>query len=91
MSFVIDSAFSVVPSVSYSVLNDTSITRDVGPSSIGGYICIPTIPNGEINTSGQLVINGRLDISDEGIYRCTSAEISGNIVIELVATGNLIS
>ena len=88
--FIGNRGFSTVPSVSYSVLADSSITRDVGPSSIGGYICTPAIPNGEINTSGQLVISGRLDTSDEGIYRCTSAEISGDIVIELVATGNSI-
>ena len=55
----------------------------VGPSSTRGYNCTPSIPNGELTSSGQLVISPGLDINDEGIYRCTSAEINGDIVIEL--------
>ena len=51
---------------------------------------MPSIPNGEVTTSGQLVISGRLGVSDKGTYRCTSAEINGSIVIELVATGKSI-
>ena len=73
--------------MSFSILDDVSINTTVGPSSTGGYTCTPSIPNGEVTTSGQLVISGRLDVSDGGTYRCTSAEINGSIVIELVATG----
>ena len=64
-----------------------SISQPVGPSSTGGYNCTPSIPNGEVTTSGQLVISGRLDVSDEGTYRCTSAEIHGSIIIELETYG----
>ena len=63
------------------------ISQPVGPSSTGGYTCTPSIPNGEVTTSGQLVISGRLDVSDGGTYRCTSAEINGSIVIELETYG----
>ena len=70
---------------------DSSINQPVGPSSTGGYTCIPSIPNGEVTTSGQLVISGRLDVSDRGTYRSTSSEINGSIVINLVATGKSIS
>ena len=66
------------------------ISQPVGPSSTGGYTCMPSIPNGEVTTSGQLVISGRLDVSDEGTYRCTSAEINGSIVIELEAFGMIL-
>ena len=38
---------------------------------------------------GRLIINGRLDANDEGTYRCTSAEINGDIVIELEAFGKI--
>ena len=75
----------------FSILDDVSINKTIGPSSTRGYTCIPSIPNGEVTTSGQLVISGRLDVSDEGTYRCTSAEIGGDIIIELVATGRSIS
>ena len=77
--------------MSFSILDDVSINTTVGPSSTGGYTCTPSIPNGEVTTSGQLVISGRLDVSDGGTYRCTSTEISGDIIIELVATGKSIS
>ena len=52
---------------------------------------MPSIPNGEVTTSGQLVISGRLDVSDRGTYRCTSVEINGIIVIELEAVGELVA
>ena len=81
----------LVPTISFSVLMDSSINQTVSPFSTGGYTCIPSIPNGEVTTSGQLVISGRLDVSDEGTYRCTSSEINGSIVINLVATGESIS
>ena len=67
------------------------ISQPVGPSCTGGYTCIPSIPNGEVTTSGQLVISGRLDVSDGGTYRCTSSEINGSIVIELDAVGELVT
>ena len=70
---------------------DSSINQAIGPSSTGGYTCMPSIPNGEITTSGQLVISGRLDVSDEATYRCTSAEMNGSIVIELEAVGELVT
>ena len=77
--------------MTFSVLDDVSINTTVGPSSTGGYTCTPSIPNGEVTTSGQLVISGRLDVSDGGTYRCTSAEINGSIVIELEAVGELVT
>ena len=77
----------IAPIVSFSVLMDSSINQTVGPSSTGGYTCMPSIPNGEVTTSGQLVISGRLDVSDGGTYKCTSSEINGSIVIELDAVG----
>ena len=80
-----------VPTVSFSVLMDSSINQTVGSSSTRGYICMPLIPNGEVTTSGQLVISGRLDVSDRGTYRCTSSEINGSIVIELEAVGELLT
>ena len=51
---------------------------------------MPSIPNGEVTTSGQLVISGRLDVSDGATYKCTSAEINGSIVIELEAFGMIL-
>ena len=80
-----------VGEVTFSILHNASINTTVGPSSTGGYTCIPSIPNGEVTTSGQLMISGRLDVSDGGVYQCTSSEIIGYIIIVLVATGEYIS
>ena len=66
---------------------NTSVNQTVAPSSTGGYTCTPSIPNGQLTNSGNLVIDGRLDIGDATEYRCTSDEIKGVIVIDLVAMG----
>ena len=67
---------------------DTSISQPVGPSTQGAYSFDPPLPSGvEVTTSGALVINGRLDIDDGGLYRITAPEINGSIVFELIATG----
>ena len=63
------------------------MNQTVAPSSTGGYTCTPSIPNGQLTNSGNLVIDGRLDIGDATEYRCTSDEINGVIVIELAAIG----
>ena len=63
------------------------MNQTVAPSSTGGYTCTPSIPNGQLTNSGNLVIDGRLDIGDATEYRCTSDEIKGVIVIDLVAMG----
>ena len=75
--------------ISFSVLSSTSVGQSVGSLSFSGYNCTPSIPNGGINNFGRLIINGRLDASDDGTYRCTSAEINGDIVIELKAFGKI--
>ena len=78
---------AVPGAINFSTIMDTSVNQTVAPSSTGGYTCTPSIPNGQLTNSGNLVIDGRLDIGDATEYRCTSDEINGVIVIELAATG----
>ena len=74
----------------FSALRDNNISTSVGPPSTGGYNCTPSIPNGELTSSGRLVITGTLTVVDARVHRCTSAELSGDIVIELMASGKCI-
>ena len=62
-------------------MEDTSVT--IAPAAPSGYICTPPIPQGELTTSGTLVILSGLDTSDEGEYRCFSDDVNGIVVIEL--------
>ena len=71
----------------FSVLRDNNINTSLAPPSAGGYNCTPSIPNGDLTSSGRLVITGTLTVVDAGVHRCTSAELSGDIVIELMASG----
>ena len=74
----------------FSVLRDNNISTSLAPPSTDGYSCTPSIPNGELTSSGRLVITGTLTVVDAGVHRCTSAELSGDIVIELMASGKRI-
>ena len=78
--------FLVPGSISFSTIEVTTLNESVAPATTtGDYTCTPSIPNGQLTNSGNLVINGRLDASDSTQYRCTSDDINGSIVIELAA------
>ena len=79
MHFFIDPRFPV------DTLEDTSVT--VAPSAPSGYTCTPPIPQGELTTSGTLMISSGLDYSSEGEYRCVSDDINGTVVIDLDVVG----
>ena len=66
-------------------LDDTSVT--IAPSAPSGYTCTPPIPQGELTTSGTLIISSGLDISDEGEYRCVSDDVNGIVIIDLDVVG----
>ena len=68
-------------------LEDTSVT--IAPSAPSGYTCTPTIPQGELTTSGTLIISSGLDASSEGEYRCVSDDVNGTVVIDLDVVGML--
>ena len=66
-------------------LEDTSAT--ITPSAPSGYTCTPPIPQGELTTSGTLMISSGLDTSAEGEYRCVSDDVNGTVVIQLDVVG----
>ena len=66
-------------------LEDTSAT--IAPAAPSGYTCSPLIPQGELTTSGTLMISSGLDASSEGEYRCVSDDINGTVVIDLDVVG----
>ena len=68
-------------------LEDTSVTVTLAPAAPSGYTCTPPIPQGELTTSGTLMISSGLDTSDEGEYRCTSDDVNGTIIIYLDVVG----
>ena len=73
------------PDFQVDSLEDTSIT--ISPSAPSGYNCTPPIPQGELTTSGTLMISSGLDASDEGEYRCASDDVNGTVVIDLDVVG----
>ena len=66
-------------------LDDTSVT--IAPSAPSGYTCTPPIPQGELTTSGTLIISSGLDTSDEGEHRCVSDDVNGIFVIDFDVVG----
>ena len=74
-----------VPGFKVDSLEDTSVT--IAPAAPSGYNCTPPIPQGELTTSGTLMISSGLDTSDEGEYRCVSDDVNGIVVIDLDVVG----
>ena len=68
-----------------NTLEDTSVA--IAPSAPSGYNCTPPIPQGQVTTSGTLMISSGLDTSDEGEYRCVSDDVNGIVVIDLNVVG----
>ena len=66
-------------------LNDTSVT--IVPATLSGYICTPPIPQGELTTSGTLMISSGLDTSAEEEYGCVSDDVNGTVIIYLDIVG----
>ena len=66
-------------------LEDTSVT--VAPAAPSGYNCTPPIPQGELTTSGTLMISSGLDASSEREYRCVSDDVNGTVIIDLDVVG----
>ena len=66
-------------------LEDTSVT--IAPAAPSGYNCTPPIPQGELTTSGTLMISSGLDASSEGEYRCVSDDVNGVVIIDLDVVG----
>ena len=66
-------------------LEDTSVT--IAPAAPSGYTCTPPIPEGELTSSGTLMISSGLDASSEREYRCVSEDVNGIVVIDLDVVG----
>ena len=66
-------------------LEDTSVT--IAPAAPSGYTCTPPIPQGELTTSGTLMISSGLDTSAEGEYRCVSDDLNATIIIHFGVVG----
>ena len=66
-------------------LEDTSVT--LVPAAPSGYNCTPPIPQGELTTSGTIMISSGLDASFEGEYRCVSDDVNGVVIIDLDVVG----
>ena len=80
------SYFSItVPGFKVDTLEDTSVT--IAPAAPSGYNCTPPIPQGELTTSGSLMISSGLDTSADGEYKCVSDDVNGTIVIDLDVVG----
>ena len=77
--------FCIVPGFRVNALEDTSVT--IAPAAPSGYICTPPIPQGELTTSGKLMISSGLDASAEGEYRCVSDDVNGVVIIDLDIVG----
>ena len=76
---------NVDPSFSVDTLEDTSAT--IVPAAPSGYTCTPPIPQGELTTSGTLMISSGLDASSEEEYRCVSDDVNGTVIIDLDVVG----
>ena len=68
-----------------NTLEDTSVA--IAPAAPSGYTCTPPIPQGELTTSGSLMISSGLETSAESEYRCTSDDVNGTIIIYLDVVG----
>ena len=79
--------FCIVPGFRVNSLEDTSAA--IAPAAPNGYNCTPPIPQGELTTSGTLMIPSGLDTNDDGEYRCVSDDINGTVVIQLDVFGKL--
>ena len=66
-------------------LEDTSVT--IAPSAPSGYTCTPPIPQGELTTSGTLMISSGLVASSEEEYRCISDDFIGAITFQFDVVG----
>ena len=66
-------------------LEDTSVT--IAPAAPSGYTCTPPIPQGELTTSGTLMISSGLDTSAEEEYGCVSDDVNGTVIIYLDIVG----
>ena len=77
--------FFIVPSFPVDTLEDTSVT--IAPSAPSGYNCTPPIPQGELTTSGTLMISSGLNTSAEREYTCVSDDVTGIVVIDLDVVG----
>lgn len=82
----------IVPVVNVSkvimvdALADTNVT--LGPPVFGGYTCSPTLPQGELNEYGELIIPAEsADESTNGAYVCTSQYINGSITMQINVFG----
>ena len=75
----------IVPGFKVNAAEDTSVT--IAPVAPSGYTCTPPIPQGELTTSGTLMISSGLDASSEGEYRCVSDDVNGVVIIHLVVFG----
>ena len=71
--------------VTVDTLEDTSVA--IAPSAPSGYTCTPPIPQGELTTSGTLMISSGLDTSAEGEYKCVSNDFIGMVVVYLDVVG----
>ena len=77
--------FFIDPGFQVDTFEDTSVT--IAPAAPNGYTCTPSIPQGELTTSGTLMISSGLDTSAEGEYRCVSDDVNGTVVIALDVVG----
>ena len=66
-------------------MEDTSVK--IAPAAPSGYNCTPPIPQGELTTSGTLMISSGLDATAMGKYRCVSDDVNGIVVIDLDVVG----
>ena len=66
-------------------LEDTSV--NIAPAAPSGYTCTPPIPQGELTTSGTLMISSGLDTSAEEEYRCISNDVNGAIIFQFDVVG----
>ena len=71
--------------IKVDTLEDTSVT--IAPSAPSGYTCTPTIPQGELTTSGTLMISSGLETSAEREYRCVSDDNNATIIVYLDVVG----
>ena len=83
--FLSISLLMIDPGFQVDTLEDTSVT--IAPSAPSGYNCSPPIPQGELTTSGKLLISSGLDASAERQYRCVSDDVNGIVVIDLDVVG----
>ena len=66
-------------------LEDTSVT--IAPAAPSGYTCTPPIPQGELTTSGTLMISSGLETSAEREYRCVSDNNNATIIVYFDVVG----